>query len=418
MSRDPNPTDDAEDLFSRGHQAFTGGDYREAVECFSRAIRLRPEVSAPYRFRAYAYLELGDRVRALNDLDQAIRLKPNDVQLHADRAAELYVQKAFDQALADCERVLKLDPGRAPIYGLRGRCHADRGDTESALQDYAQAIAGDPENAPRYLLWRAQLYLECEQFSEAEADATQVITLDPANPEAHYTRGTIRQLQGQPAAAIEDYSAGLELKPEHTHARIGRAMCYLSRQNFQAVIDDCDKVIQQAPDAVKAYELRGTAQRTLGDLEAALADFNEAIRLSPAAVTPYNCRAGVHYAKGNYAAAARDHMEALKRDPRHAGTFNQLAWVWSTCPDPDVRNGVRARECATRACELTDWLDPSYLDTLAAAYAECGEFEEAVKWQEKAIENVTAPELAADYQSRLELYRQRRPARLDGTVNS
>ena len=45
---------------------------------------------------------------------------------------------------------------------------------------------------------------------------------------------------------------------------------------------------------------------------------------------PYNYRAGVHYARKNYAAAIRDHMEALKRDPRHAGTFNQLAWVWST----------------------------------------------------------------------------------------
>ena len=113
MPSDRN-TEDAQDLFSRGHQAYNGGDFREAIECFSRAIHLRPDVAAPYRYRAYAYLELGDRVRALNDLDQAIRLKPDDVQLYADRAAELYSQKAYDQALADCDKVLKLDPGRAP----------------------------------------------------------------------------------------------------------------------------------------------------------------------------------------------------------------------------------------------------------------------------------------------------------------
>src|SRR4051794_16351718 len=91
MPRDHN-TDDAQDLFSRGHTAFSAGDYQEAVECFSRAIRLRPDVSAGYKYRAYAYLELGDRVRALNDLDQAIRLKPDDPQTHADRAAELFAQ--------------------------------------------------------------------------------------------------------------------------------------------------------------------------------------------------------------------------------------------------------------------------------------------------------------------------------------
>src|SRR5260221_7384645 len=152
MARQPI-TDDAQDLFSRGHQAYSTGDYHEAVECFSRAIKLRPEISAGYRYRAYAYLELGDRVRALNDLDQAIRLKPDEAQLYADRAAELYTQKAFDLAIADCNLVLEMDPGRANLFALRGRCHSGRGDSESALRDYAAAIAGDPENAPRYLLW-------------------------------------------------------------------------------------------------------------------------------------------------------------------------------------------------------------------------------------------------------------------------
>jgi hypothetical protein len=88
--------------------------------------------------------------------------------------------------------------------------------------------------------------------------------------------------------------------------------------------------------------------------------------------------------------------------------------VWATCPDPDVRNGERAKECATRACELTEWAEPSYLDTLAAACAECGEFEEAVRWQEKATGMIDDPERVADYRSRLELYEQRKPARADG----
>ena len=97
-------------------------------------------------------------------------------------------------------------------------------------------------------------------------------------------------------------------------------------------------------DLAKAYEIRGSAHKALGNLQAALQDFDKVIALAPALVMPYNYRAGVHYARGQYAAAVRDHMEALKRDPRHAGTFNQLAWVWSTCPDPDVRNGERAHE--------------------------------------------------------------------------
>jgi serine/threonine-protein kinase len=191
------------------------------------------------------------------------------------------------------------------------------------------------------------------------------------------------------------------------------------RKDHAAVIADADRVIQLMPHLVKAYELRGTARKALGNLAGALADFNEAIKLAPSAVMPYNYRAGIHYARQNYAAAVRDHMEALKRDPRHAGTFNQLAWVWSTCPDPDVRNGQRARECATRACELTEWSEPGFLDTLAAACAECGEYEEAIKWQEKALELVEDdPDREVDYRSRLDLYHDRKPARVTGDANT
>ena len=59
-----------------GYQSFQTGDFREAVECFTRAIRLRPNIAAGYRYRALAYLEMGQRTDALNDLDQAIRLVP------------------------------------------------------------------------------------------------------------------------------------------------------------------------------------------------------------------------------------------------------------------------------------------------------------------------------------------------------
>ena len=415
MPRDRN-LDDAQNLFDRGHTALSGGAFQEAVECFSRAIRLRPDVPTGYRYRAYAYLELGDRIQALNDFDQAIRLKPDDAQTYADRAAELYAQKVFDQAIADCDRVLKLDPGRAAMCALRGRCHAERGDSASALNDYAMAIAGDPENAPRYLLWRSQLNLDCDNFTAAEADCAEAIRRDPANAEAFHTRGTVRQQNDDPAGAIEDFGEAIRLVPDHAFAHLGRAICHFIRKNYPAAVADCDVVVKLLPGLVRAFELRGSAKKHLGDLDAALADFNAAIRIAPSALLAYNYRAGVHYARKDYAAAIRDHMEALKRDPRHAGTFNQLGWVWATCPDPDVRNGERAKECATRACELTEWSEAGFLDTLAAACAECGEFEEAAKWQEKAIGMVAGTGREDDYRSRLELYQSRKPLRIEGNV--
>lgn len=414
MSRD-RVTEDAQNLFDRGHQAYTAGQYREAVECFSRAIKLRPDVAAGYRYRAYAYLELGDRVQALNDLDQAIRLKPDDIQAYADRAAELYCQRQYDLAIADCDRVLAEDPARSPMVGLRGRCYAARGDTEAALRDFAEAIRGDPENAPRYLLWRAELHLECENYDQARMDCEQVLAIDPSDADAYSLLGLIEQQSGRAERAVAAFSEALAIDPNHAGAHLGRAIGRLELKDFAGAIRDCDAVLQRGgPSLHRVYEVRGLAKRSLGDFPGALEDLNDALRLFPQSLRAYHLRAGLHYLMGNYKAAVRDHVESLKRDPRNAGTFNQLAWVWATAPDPEVRNGERARECATRACELTEWSEPGYLDTLAAAYAECGEFEEAVKWQRKVLALAGKSPAGAEYRRRLELYLQRKPARVDG----
>lgn len=87
-----------------------------------------------------------------------------------------------------------------------------------------------------------------------------------------------------------------------------------------------------------------------------------------------------------------------------------LAWVHATHSESAFRNGIIAVEYATRACQLTDWKSAACLDILAAAYAETGDFDTAVKWELKAI--ATAPEdERTELRVRLELYQAAKPYR-------
>jgi membrane associated rhomboid family serine protease len=77
----------------------------------------------------------------------------------------------------------------------------------------------------------------------------------------------------------------------------------------------------------------------------------------------------------------------LAEDAKDANVLNSVAWQLATSPHDDVRDGAQAVIHATRACELDGWKNPAYLDTLAAAHAETGNFPEAEKWMQRALQN-------------------------------
>jgi hypothetical protein len=100
------------------------------------------------------------------------------------------------------------------------------------------------------------------------------------------------------------------------------------------------------------------------------------------------------------------------RDVRKVG-YNNRAWIWATCPDGKVRDGRAAVESARRACELSDWKEANPIGTLAAAYAEAGDFDKAVEFQEKANGLSTVEDDRQKGRERLKLYRDRTPYRAD-----
>jgi tetratricopeptide (TPR) repeat protein len=114
----------------------------------------------------------------------------------------------------------------------------------------------------------------------------------------------------------------------------------------------------------------------------------------------------------DYAGALADYEKVVSIDPNHAEAFNDLALLRVNSPTAEFRNGAKAVEEATKACELTNWKNSSYFNTLAAAYSETGDFLSAAKWQEKAIgllsENARH-KWQANYEEKLKLYQSAKP---------
>jgi tetratricopeptide (TPR) repeat protein len=151
-----------------------------------------------------------------------------------------------------------------------------------------------------------------------------------------------------------------------------------------------------------------------GDYDRAIAGFTDMIKRSSSnehKAVGYAGRARARVRTKDVRGALADCDRAHEVEPNSPWGHEYRAWIRATCPDAKFRDGTKAVEEATIACELTEWKNPPCLETLAAAAAESGDFDAAVRWQSMALESLTDDELTPQFRDRLELYRKKHPYR-------
>ena len=211
--------------------------------------------------------------------------------------------------------------------------------------------------------------------------------------------------------ALADCDAALRLNPENPDAYAIRAGLRTDKAEHDLAIADYSRVIKLDPGNAWAYCSRGLAWFEKRDYDKAIVDLDRSIRLDPGSPWSYSNRGMVWYEKKAYDKAVADLDRALGLDPDNADALNGRAWIWATCAAAKYRDGKQAVALATRASERTEWKEPGVLDTLAASYAESGDFDAAVKWQTKANAMFPEGKEKSEGAARLKLYQARKPYR-------
>jgi len=382
--------------------------------------------------RGVSWANKGDLVKAIADYTESLRVRPGQANVLNRRGNAWRLLKEYDKAVADNTEALKLNPEFVQALNSRGLAWLEKREYANAIADFSASLRHDPRQSHAHVN-RARSLTQQGLYDRAIEDYTSAIRLDPGYDWAHYLRGLVfRDHKKDLNSAIQDFNAAIRLDPKHGPYLRDRGVAHARNKNYNEAIVDYTTGLKLGPPSADLYANRGRAREMLGDFDLAIADYTEALKLLPSddfaymgrstswfmkkdydrAIADYWIRSEVWFHKGNFTQSLFDSYEVIKRENRSFGAHNRAAWLLATAPFPH-RNGARAIEMATRACELTDWKNPSYIDTLAAAHAEAGNFTEAVRWQQRSLE---FPDFAKRWgpaaQERLELYRKGQPYRM------
>jgi tetratricopeptide (TPR) repeat protein len=240
------------------------------------------------------------------------------------------------------------------------------------------------------------------------------VRADNRNSVAHVNLADALREDGHPDGAIIHYMNAINLDPQDDKARAGLGRMLLELKEPAGALEQFQAAVDLAPDNPQyrfnlAYVLVG-----LGRLEEGADQYGAALKLAPRFSRAVEAVGPVLVELGRYPEAKQTMLGALPFAPPDSALRGSLAWLLATCPDDAVRDGELAVELAEELCRQTEYNDPRAVDTLAAAYAEAGRFDEALRHARAALvraEVLGEKDLATQLRERVQLYASKTPWR-------
>lgn len=325
-------------------------DPEKQLADFNKALELQPELSTALRSRGIYYMNSNHPEKAVADFRKAARLEPGDPRIHEILALSLLIHGKLEESLESLNRAIDLDPDGASALAYRARIYLQQTKLDLALADINRAIELVTDNLS-WRLVRGQIYFEQGNINKALAEVERVLAVDAKVLDAVRLRAAILATDDQMQEAIAGLQRAVEAMPENNELLMSLAIFYATNNQTQQALETYNKLLNRPVPHSPVYRSRGDLLLNLG----------------------------------RQAEAVTNYEKALELEPEDAGVLNNLAWVLATSPEAEIRDGDRSLKLATQACQATEYKKAHILSTLAAAYAENGDFKSAIDWSSQAV---------------------------------
>lgn len=207
--------DESMRLFDQGLKNFLVGKSNEAIDNFTRAVKVEPDLAEAYLWRAKAWSRNGNIENAITDLSLAIKaLRISKInRAYYERAEAFSKLQRWDEAIADYSQAIKGSASWTyPLIG-RGKAWFNKKEYDKAIADYDKVIMLNPKNAQAYVL-RADNKRFKTDYDGAIADFSEAIRLAPGYAGAFFWRGLTYYLKNNLLKAKSDFQEALRIDPQ------------------------------------------------------------------------------------------------------------------------------------------------------------------------------------------------------------
>jgi tetratricopeptide (TPR) repeat protein len=315
------------------------------------------------------------------------------------------------QGVERYREALTIKPDYLEARSNLGLALTELGQYQEAEQQLLQALQIKPDYSKAHDCL-GKLYYRMNRLDEAAQHYALAIRFQPGLADAHYDLGCIWQQQGQRARAIACFQNALLVRPDYPEAHNNLGNLLADEGNLQGAVLHYQAALKIRPDYGKAHYNLGVKLAELNRPDEAIAHLQQTVRLMPSFSDGYIQLARVLSQENRYAEAIAALKSDLNTNASGSVVANEYAWLLATCPVVELRDAPQAIEIGEALAKATARKSPEPLDTLAAAYAEVGRFDEAVAVAHEALalaESNNDTNLTAQLAARIALYEKRRP---------
>jgi tetratricopeptide (TPR) repeat protein len=361
------------------------GKVDEAIAHYQKALQIKPDYAEAHMNLGSAFLQLGRVDEAIAQYQMALEFKPDYAEPWNGLGSIFFLQGRMDEAISHYQRALQLNPGFAQARYNLGVALGQNGRAEEAIACCQKAL----ELKPDYAEARNELgllLLQQGNADEAIVHFRKALQIRPDYAEAHNNLGNVLLQKGSADEAIVHFQRALQIRPDYAEAHNNLGFTLLQEGKVDEAIIHFQDAVQIRPHDADTHYGLGTALLQKGKVDEAITHFQDALQTKPRDADTHYSLGTALLQKGKVDEAIPHLQRALEIKPDNAEARNTLAWLLATCPQASLRNGDKAVQLARQANELAGGKNPVILGTLAAAFAEAGQFGDAVRSAQKAID--------------------------------